>query len=75
MEGIVNHLFWEKGGLVDKLGREKALEWAVKFNVVQLDIMGRYLKVLLAGNCLEIQTTYYKMYFLQGWQTNLQLLQ
>ena len=40
MEGVLNHLFWEKGGLVDILGREKAMEWAQKCNVVSAGYHG-----------------------------------
>ena len=40
MEGILNHLFWSKGGLVDILGREKAMEWAIKCNVVSAGYHG-----------------------------------
>ena len=34
MKGVVNHLFWEKRGLVDLPGRDKAMQWAKKCQVV-----------------------------------------
>lgn len=38
--GVVNHLFWDKGGLIELLGRDKAMSWAIKFNVVSVGYHG-----------------------------------
>ena len=40
MEGVTNHLFYGKGGLVDLVGRDKAMEWAIKNNVVSVGYHG-----------------------------------
>ena len=40
MEGITNHLFYGKGGLIDILSREKAMEWAIHTNVVSVGYHG-----------------------------------
>ena len=40
MEGITNHIFFDKGGLVDLVGREKAMSWAVQNNVVSVGYHG-----------------------------------
>ena len=38
--GVTNHLFWDKGGLVDLVGREKAMTWPIKCNVVSVGYHG-----------------------------------
>lgn len=40
MEGVTNHTFYGKNGLVDVVGREKAMEWAVKTKVVSVGYHG-----------------------------------
>ena len=50
MEGITNHIFFDKGGLVDLVGKEKAMSWAVRNNVVSVGYHGENLKDLNAEN-------------------------
>ena len=38
--GVMNHLFWDKGGLNDLVGREKAMSWPIKCNVVSVGYHG-----------------------------------
>lgn len=40
MQGYVNHLFWDKNGLVDIVGREKALLWPHKLNIISKNYQG-----------------------------------
>ena len=40
MLGLVNHLFGDKHGLVDTIGLEKAMAWAVKANAVSVGYHG-----------------------------------
>lgn len=39
-EGVLNHVFFEKGGLVDVLGKEKAMQWPKKLGVVSVGYHG-----------------------------------
>ena len=39
-EGITNHLFFGKGGIVDILGYDKAMQWAQKLNIVSVGYHG-----------------------------------
>ena len=38
--GFLNHLFWDKYGLVYTIGRDKAMKWAIKANAVSVGYHG-----------------------------------
>ena len=41
LQGFVNHLFWDKNGIKDIVGEQKALIWPKKLNAIPVNYHGR----------------------------------